>query len=392
MTSRIITDISNYIFVSDTPAVADAIFLPGGMHPQQPEYAARLWQEGYAKWIIPSGKMGVQWDVWPGVADKADIYTGDYRSECELFVDVLTKNGVPRDVIIPEYTARHTRDNAFLSRKSVDENGMKIKTAREGFFGIVNGGTVKNVAFTNVKSTLNGYAFVLANYLWKATIDNVYIETNTYNKDDRTNNPGFNYNSVGSGILASTAYQTKISNILIRMNKGPKTAQANFGALFGGTHSDEEFTCENVFVYVKQHFQYAKSNTAIVDEVETTTYTYETNNYYATMMTQHPAFTDEQVDGEGEGTGVYNAWSVDEKTGKNIKGLLYLAENQVADAKAETLAPVNAKILTQFYDLKVLKGVYYYGQNDTWGAYDPAGFLASGCWTAESGTRPAWGA
>ena len=129
MTNRIITDISNYIFVSDTPEVADAIFLPGGMHPQQPEYAAELWRLGYAKWIIPSGKMGVQWETWPGVADKAEIYTDKYSSECDFFMNVLTKNGVPRDAIIPEYTARHTRDNAFLSRKLVDENGMKIKTA-----------------------------------------------------------------------------------------------------------------------------------------------------------------------------------------------------------------------------------------------------------------------
>ncbi len=129
MTNRIITDISNYIFVSDTPTVADVIFLPGGMHPQQPEYAAKLYREGYAKQIIPSGKMGVQWDVWPGVADKADIYTGNYQSESEFFVDVLTKNGVPREAIIPEYTARHTRDNAFLSRKLLDENGIHIETA-----------------------------------------------------------------------------------------------------------------------------------------------------------------------------------------------------------------------------------------------------------------------
>ena len=129
MTNRIITDISNYIFVSDTPTVADVIFLPGGMHPQQPEYAAKLYREGYAKQIVPSGKMGVQWDVWPGVADKADIYTGNYQSESEFFVDVLTKNGVPREAIIPEYTARHTRDNAFLSRKLLDENGIHIKTA-----------------------------------------------------------------------------------------------------------------------------------------------------------------------------------------------------------------------------------------------------------------------
>ncbi len=129
MNDRIINDISNYIFVRDNPEAADVIFLPGGMHPQQPEYAAELWSRGYAKWIIPSGQMGVKWDAWPGVADKAEIYTGNYRSECEFFIDVLTKNGVPKDAIIPEYTARHTRDNAFLSRKVIDENGIRIKTA-----------------------------------------------------------------------------------------------------------------------------------------------------------------------------------------------------------------------------------------------------------------------
>ncbi len=129
MNDRIINDISNYIFISDEPEVADVLFLPGGMHPQQPEYAAELYRRGYAKWIIPSGAMGTRWESWPGVADKADVYTGNYRSECEFFIDVLTKNGVPRDAIIPENQARHTRDNAFLSRKLVDENGTQIKTA-----------------------------------------------------------------------------------------------------------------------------------------------------------------------------------------------------------------------------------------------------------------------
>ena len=129
MNDRIINDISNYIFVRDIPEVADVIFLPGGMHPQQPEYAAELYRKGFAKWIIPSGAMGTKWESWPSVADKAEIYTGDYRSECEFFIDVLTKRGVPRDAIIPEDQARHTRDNAFLSRKVVDENDIRIKTA-----------------------------------------------------------------------------------------------------------------------------------------------------------------------------------------------------------------------------------------------------------------------
>ena len=36
MNNRIIVDISNFIFVSDKPQKVDAIFLPGGSHPEQP--------------------------------------------------------------------------------------------------------------------------------------------------------------------------------------------------------------------------------------------------------------------------------------------------------------------------------------------------------------------
>ena len=39
------------------------------------------------------------------------------------------KNGVPADAVIRENKAGHTRDNAFLSRKIVDEKGIKLKTA-----------------------------------------------------------------------------------------------------------------------------------------------------------------------------------------------------------------------------------------------------------------------
>ena len=65
MTNRIITDISNFIFVADKPEKSDAIFLPGGSHPAQPEYAAGLYKKGLAKWIIPSGGVSVKRDSWP---------------------------------------------------------------------------------------------------------------------------------------------------------------------------------------------------------------------------------------------------------------------------------------------------------------------------------------
>lgn len=129
MTNRIITDISEYIFVSDSPSKSDAIFLPGGSHPQQPEYAAELYNQGLAEWIVPSGGISVKADKWNEVRSKADIYDGNYHSDCEFFTDVLIKNGVPSSAIIEESQSGHTRDNAFLSRKAVDEKGIEINTA-----------------------------------------------------------------------------------------------------------------------------------------------------------------------------------------------------------------------------------------------------------------------
>lgn len=129
MNNRIINDITNFIFVEDKPQKVDAIFLPGGSHPEQPEYAAKLYRNGYAKRLIPSGGVSVKRDKWPGVRSKVDIYNGDYQSDCEFFTDVFIKNGVPADVIIGENKSGHTRDNAFLSRRVVDENELEIKTA-----------------------------------------------------------------------------------------------------------------------------------------------------------------------------------------------------------------------------------------------------------------------
>lgn len=127
--NRIIMDISNYIFVSDDPQKSDAIFLPGGSLPEPPEYAAGLYHAGYAKWIVPSGGVSVKRDGWPGVKSKAEVYDGHYKSDCEFFTDVLLKNDVPVSAIFGENQSGHTRDNAFLSRKIVDERGLEIRSA-----------------------------------------------------------------------------------------------------------------------------------------------------------------------------------------------------------------------------------------------------------------------
>ena len=129
MTSKIITDLSNFIFISDPPKQADAIFLPGGSHPAQPEHAANLYKKGYAPLLIPSGGVGIKNAKWPGVREKADIYNGTYTSDCDFFTDVLLKNGVPATAILGENKSGHTRDNAFFTRRLTDEQGLMITTA-----------------------------------------------------------------------------------------------------------------------------------------------------------------------------------------------------------------------------------------------------------------------
>ena len=93
------------------------------------EYAAKLYNKGLAEYVIPAGGVSVKRDKWPGVRSNAEIYNGDYKTDCEFFTDVLIKSGVPRTAIYGEDKSGHTRDNAFLSRNVVNDNGLRINTA-----------------------------------------------------------------------------------------------------------------------------------------------------------------------------------------------------------------------------------------------------------------------
>ena len=128
MNNRIITDITNFIFVEDKPQKVDAIFLPGGSHPEQPEYAAELYKQGIAPILIVSGGVSVKKQKFDGVKSKTNIYSKEYKTDCEFLTDALNINGVPMSAIYGEEKSGHTRDNAFFSRKVADENGLDIKT------------------------------------------------------------------------------------------------------------------------------------------------------------------------------------------------------------------------------------------------------------------------
>jgi uncharacterized SAM-binding protein YcdF (DUF218 family) len=127
---RVIDDITDFIFISDEPRRADVIFLPGGTSPETPEYAARLYGEGFAPLLIPSGKFSIGRECFRGVSGGYDKkYRGNYTTECEFFTDVLLKNGVPMCAVMGEDKAGFTRENAFFSARLAAERGLRFDKA-----------------------------------------------------------------------------------------------------------------------------------------------------------------------------------------------------------------------------------------------------------------------
>jgi len=133
---REIKAITDYIFCRDRflksaadRGFADAIFVPGDMHPYASENAAALWKRGVAPVIVISGSYGMQNGKFTGVKAKKYEYDGDYKSEVEFMLDVLVKNGVDESAVISESNAKFTKENGTLSRKVCDERGIFPKTA-----------------------------------------------------------------------------------------------------------------------------------------------------------------------------------------------------------------------------------------------------------------------
>ncbi|MBQ2729664.1 MAG: YdcF family protein [Clostridia bacterium] len=129
MQTRIIKDISDFIFIEDELERSDIIFLPGGAYAEVPEKGAEVFLAGYAPLIMPSGKYSIDKDGFGVVESKADLYTCKYVTEADFYRHVLLKNGVPDKSIICEDRSTFTKMNAVNSRKITDKLGLKIKKA-----------------------------------------------------------------------------------------------------------------------------------------------------------------------------------------------------------------------------------------------------------------------
>ncbi|MCD7867075.1 MAG: YdcF family protein [Clostridiales bacterium] len=122
-------NMGDYIFAEDEPEKADIIFVPGNGYPQMAERAARLYGEGYAPCILPSGRFSVTVGCFSGVLAQAEEYPGNFETEWEFLHCVLRRNGVPEQAILKEDQATFTYENASYSRQITDQAGIRVRNA-----------------------------------------------------------------------------------------------------------------------------------------------------------------------------------------------------------------------------------------------------------------------
>lgn len=111
--------ISDFIFVEHAPEKADVIFVPGGHYPESAKYAARLYREGFAPYILPSGKY----------AKSVGHFEGEEASEWAYLAGILTAEGVREEDVLKEDQATYTYENAIFSRRLTDEMHLQVNTA-----------------------------------------------------------------------------------------------------------------------------------------------------------------------------------------------------------------------------------------------------------------------
>ena len=105
-----IEDITKFIFIKDEPEKADIIFIPGSSNWVLAETAARLYKEGKAGKIMPSGMYFYQFGRFMNERVTDERYKGVYRTEAEFLASVLIKN-------------------AIFTKELIKEMGIEVKTA-----------------------------------------------------------------------------------------------------------------------------------------------------------------------------------------------------------------------------------------------------------------------
>jgi uncharacterized SAM-binding protein YcdF (DUF218 family) len=114
-TDSLAKKILDYHLMGQSLRKADYIFVLCSNDLRVGEYAARLYREGWAPKIIFSGNRGSLTSNWN-------------EPEAEKFASVAVENGVPEEDIIKEPNATNTGENVSLTKKLLEEKGLKVSS------------------------------------------------------------------------------------------------------------------------------------------------------------------------------------------------------------------------------------------------------------------------
>jgi len=125
--SRSFEDIGNFIFIQDEIEKADLIIIPGTIKGAEEltDRAARLWNEGYAPYIMVTGKFSQHVKSFEDEAYGIIKNEKKYKTEAAYLMDLLVKKGVDKDKIIKEESSVNTFDNAKYAYRIVSDKGIK---------------------------------------------------------------------------------------------------------------------------------------------------------------------------------------------------------------------------------------------------------------------------
>lgn len=109
----------DYHFLQQPLKKADCIFVLGSHDPSVADYAAQLYNEGYAPYIIFSGGV---------VRPVGELRNEVPKTEAEAFFDIAVSKGVPAEAILLENEATNTGANFILTRKLLKDKNLGFKS------------------------------------------------------------------------------------------------------------------------------------------------------------------------------------------------------------------------------------------------------------------------
>lgn len=107
----------DFMQLRQQPRPADVIIALGSHDLRVAEYAAELFKQGLAPWLLCSGGFG---------RSTKDRFK---KTEAELFAETAAKAGVPLSNIIMETRSANTGQNAEFSRALLQKMGIQVRTA-----------------------------------------------------------------------------------------------------------------------------------------------------------------------------------------------------------------------------------------------------------------------